>query len=111
MPSAAVQPQSVGRVGVLDLHERGPEHEHEPSECGNGHLVLAVRSVHDRAVEVAGPEVGVHLERLGSRQVVDGDGVGAAPGCDVDALGGVCVHPPAGNVFAVGRELERLAGA
>src|SRR5207245_1464581 len=61
-----------------------------------------------------GRQVDVDLLDRRSRQVVDGDGVGPAPGGDVDRLNAVGVHDDVGHVAgepqprAVGRQVDVL---
>ena len=63
---------------------------------------------------VIGAEVEVDLVHVGAGQVVDGDGVGAAEGVEVDVLDAVEVHRDGGDVAgephpaAVGRDVDVL---
>ena len=68
------------------------------------------------AVAVEGVEVDVGGGEVGTPEVADGDGVGAAEGADVRALDAVEVHRDARDVAgqaharAVGRDVDLLAG-
>ena len=67
------------------------------------------------AVAAAAAEVGRHVDDVGAREVVDGDGVRAAEGVQVDGLDVVEIHHDVADVAseaqprAVGRGVEVLA--
>ena len=76
-------------------------------------MTLSACAVADGAAEGAG-EVGVDAGDVGAGQVVDGDGVGAAEGVDVDVLDAGGVHGDGADVaeepepVAVGGQVEVL---
>src|SRR5262249_2749859 len=57
-----------------------------------------VRLTVARATARRGLQVDVHLSDIGSGQVADGDGVGAAAGREIHALGAGHIHDDVGHV-------------
>src|SRR5262249_30250299 len=122
-----VHPQRVGRA-----HRAGDGHKREKARDGDGRRVETARdldgfapvgAVKDDGVGLANgqtcgsAQVQVELVEVGGGRggrVVDGDGVGAAEGVEVDHFDAVDVHGDAADVAgepdarAVGRDVEPL---
>src|SRR5206468_1066650 len=95
----------IGPFGVGDVHlGRQPDHGDRGSLAEEIDVVVPASAVDDdrvgRSVAAAcgGAEVHVNLSHGRSGQVVDGEGVGAAQGVDVDSLHVVEVHRDVANV-------------
>src|SRR5262249_54942348 len=115
----------VGRLGAADVHHGGQTGDGDTGRvAGYRNHVGVVGAVDDDGVgrPVAGVAAGsarqvdIDLGHGGAGQVVDGDGVGAAEGVEVDGLAVGEVHRPAGHVAeeapprAVGRDVDVLVG-
>ena len=112
-------------IASRDVHRGGQARDRDAGRrARNLDLVGVVGAVDDHGVglAVAGPracstgQVEVELGDAGAGQVVDGDGVGAAQGVEVDHLDAVEVHHDVADVAgepdarAVGGDVELLAG-
>ena len=115
----------VRRFDPRDVHRGGQARDRDAGRrAGNHDPVGTARAVDDDGVglAVAGAAAGrarqveVHAGDAGAGQVVDGEGVGAAQGGDVDLLDAVDVHGHVADVAeqpqpaAVGREVDVLIG-
>jgi len=96
----AVDDELVGRLLVLDRHQRPAACDRDPAGVsGDVEPVVAVGAVDGHAVRaaVAGAEIEVHGAHVGSVEVADEDGVYSAAGGEVDVLHVVRIHrDPAG---------------
>ena len=114
----------VGRLGAGDVHPGSQTQDvRVAGVAGDRNGVVAGGAVDDDGVGLAvadaaagrAREVEVHVGDAGAGQVVDGDGVGAAEGDDVDLLDAVDVHGHVAHVAeqpqpaAVGRQVDVLA--